>query len=343
MPKILVTGGCGYIGSHTIVDLIENGFEVISVDSNIRSNPEILNVVTQITGKQVQNYVLDLCNLEATQTIFETHKDISGIIHFAAYKSVPESVHDPLKYYQNNLNSLLNILTCIQQFQIPNFIFSSSCSIYGNTNVLPVTEDTPMSRAESPYASTKQMAERIIEDFSVANPTTNSILLRYFNPAGAHPSGLMGEIPQAGAYNVVPILMEALTGARGQFTVTGNDHNTRDGSCIRDYIHVMDVGNAHTKSLQYLLNKKNSSNCEAFNVGIGAGISVLELIAAFDKATGQKLDYSIGPRRAGDVSSIYSDYSKAERLLGWTPQYNVDDILATAWQWFQKGAVFTET
>jgi len=235
---------------------------------------------------------------------------------------------------------LLNVLTCVHQFQIPNFIFSSSCSIYGNTTVLPVTEDTPMCRAESPYASTKQMAERIIEDFSVANPAINSLLLRYFNPAGAHQSGLMGEIPQAGAYNVVPILMEALTGARGKFTVTGNDHDTRDGSCIRDYIHVMDVGNAHTKSLQYLLNKQNTHNCEAFNVGIGAGISVLELIAAFDKATGQQLDYDIGPRRAGDVSSIYSDYSKAKRLLGWTPQYNVDDILATAWQWFQTGYVF---
>ena len=342
MSKILVTGGCGYIGSHTIIDLVENGFDVISIDNNVRSNPEILDVVAQITGKTIPNYAVDLCNLEAIKTVFESHQDIVGIIHFAAYKSVPESVQEPLKYYQNNLNSLLNVLTCIHQYQIPNFIFSSSCSIYGNTSVLPVTEDTPMSRAESPYASTKQMAERIIEDFSVANPNINSILLRYFNPAGAHPSGLMGEIPQAGAYNVVPILMEALTGARDQFTVTGNDHDTRDGSCIRDYIHVMDVGNAHTKSLQYLLNNKNNVNCEAFNVGIGKGISVLELITAFDKATGQKLDYKIGPRRAGDVSAIYSDYSKANKLLGWTPKYNVDDILSTAWQWFQNGSTFVK-
>lgn len=336
MSKILVTGGCGYIGSHTIIDLIENGFDVICLDNNVRSDAKILNAVKKITGQAVPHYSIDLCELDSLRVLFDEHQDIVGIIHFAAYKSVPESVQEPLKYYQNNLDGLLNVLTCIAEYNIPNFIFSSSCSIYGNTNVLPVTEDTPMNPAQSPYASTKQMAERIIQDFAVAHPDTRSLLLRYFNPAGAHPSGLLGEIPQNGAYNVIPILLESLAGIRGQFVVTGDDHPTRDGSCIRDYIHVMDVGNAHTKALEYLIQQHNQDNCEAFNVGIGQGVSVLELIHAFNKATGQELDYKIGPRRAGDVSAIYADYSKAKKLLGWTPQHNVDDILTSAWKWFQN-------
>lgn len=333
MSKILVTGGCGYIGSHTIIDLIENGFEVLCLDSNIRSDVKILDAVQKITGQSVHNYAVDICNLLALQQVFEKHPDILGIIHFAAYKSVPESVQEPLKYYQNNVNGLLNVLDCIQKYHIPNFIFSSSCSVYGNASELPVKETTPWEKAQSPYARTKQVCEFIIQDFAIANPKLKNILLRYFNPAGAHPSGLIGEIPQQGAYNVVPILMESLTGKRGQFEVTGNDHDTRDGTCIRDYIHVMDVANAHTKALQYLFENKNESNCDVFNVGIGQGVSILELIQAFDRATGQELNYRIGPRRAGDVSAIYSDYTKAKNLLGWSPKYNVDDILATAWKW----------
>lgn len=336
MSKILVTGGCGYIGSHTIIDLIQNDFEVICLDSNIRSNPKVLEAIQKITTKAVFNYSIDICQLDLLRELFEQESDIVGVIHFAAYKSVPESVQDPIMYYHNNLTGLLNILTCISEYNIPNFIFSSSCSIYGNTTVLPVTEDTPISKAESPYASTKQMSEQIIRDFSVANPAVNSILLRYFNPAGAHPSGFLGEIPQNGAYNVVPLLLESLVGMRAPFVVTGDDHDTRDGSCIRDYIHVMDLANAHTKSLEYLLQKRQQENCEAFNIGIGQGISVLELIEAFNKATGQELNFSIGPRRAGDVSAIYADYTKAKELLGWSPEYNVDDILSTAWQWFQN-------
>ena len=337
MPKILVTGGCGYIGSHTIIDLIENNFDVISVDSNVRSDVRILNAVKKITGRTVPNYAVDIAQLDALRAVFEQEKDIAGIIHFAAFKSVPESVQQPLKYYNNNIKGLLNILECLQEYNIPNLIFSSSCSVYGNTTALPVKESTPMGKAESPYAMTKQMCEQIIRDFSVAQPQIKSILLRYFNPGGAHPSSLIGEIPQQGAYNVIPILIDALTGVRDQFVVTGQDHPTRDGSCIRDYIHVMDVGNAHTKSLQYLLQNKNTSNCEAFNVGIGLGVSVLELIAAFDKATGQKLNYRIGERRAGDVSAIYADYTKARELLGWSPKYDVDDILSTTWKWYQNG------
>lgn len=334
MAKILVTGGCGYIGSHTIIDLLENNFDVISLDSNVRSDVRMLNAVATISGQKVPNYAVDICDLDALKAVFEEHPDLQGIIHFAAYKSVPESVAHPLRYYQNNINGLLNMLQCIKDFNIPNFIFSSSCSVYGNASELPVKETTPLERAESPYARTKQMCEEIIRDFSVANPDIKSILLRYFNPGGAHPSGLLGEIPQQGAFNVIPILIDALEGKRDQFAVTGNDHPTRDGSCIRDYIHVMDVGNAHTKSLQYLIEDRNEHNCEVFNVGIGQGVSVLELIEAFDRATGRTLDFKIGPRRAGDVSAIYADYDKAKRLLGWTPKYDVNDILATAWQWY---------
>jgi UDP-glucose 4-epimerase len=337
MAKILVTGGCGYIGSHTIIDLIENNFEVVSLDSNIRSDARMLQAVEKITGQKVLNYAVDITDLNALKEVFEQQPDIVGIIHFAAYKSVPESVAQPLSYYQNNITGLLNMLQCVKDFNLPNFIFSSSCSVYGNASELPVKETTPLERAESPYARTKQMCEAIIQDFSAANSNIKSILLRYFNPGGAHHSGIIGEIPQPGAYNVIPILIDALEGKRAQFAVTGNDHDTRDGSCIRDYIHVMDVGNAHTKSLQYLLSNKNELNCEIFNVGIGQGVSVLELIEAFDRATGRSLDYKIGPRRDGDVSSIYADYGKAKKMLGWTPKYDVNDILSTAWKWYQSG------
>lgn len=351
MAKILVTGGCGYIGSHTIIDLLNHGFEVICIDNNVHSSAAILERVQHITGQQVPHYTVDLCDLKATQAVFEAHPDIQGIIHFAAYKSVPKSVTNPLSYYHNNINSLLNVLNCIQQYQIASFVFSSSCSVYGNTNALPVKETTPMGRAESPYASTKQMCERIIQDFSVAQPHTQSMLLRYFNPAGAHPSGLIGEIPQAGSYNVVALLLETAVGKRSSFSVTGTDHPTRDGSCIRDYIHVMDVANAHTKALQYLLDTnrvitqapEDLPNCTIFNIGIGEGTSVLELIQAFEDATGQVVPHHIGPRRAGDVSAIYANYDKAAEFLHWVPQYTVKDILATAWRWFQAAYLSTKS
>ena len=337
MPTILVTGGCGYIASHATIDLIDNGFDVICVDSNVRSSADILKAVQLITGKKVPHYAIDICNLSDLQEVFKTHPDIQGIIHFAAYKSVPESVASPLKYYDNNLNGLLNVLTCIEQFNIPNFIFSSSCSVYGNSTELPVKETTPLNKAQSPYAYTKQVSERMIEDFSAINASTNSILLRYFNPGGAHPSAKLGEIPQKGAYNVIPILIEALTGQRDTFQVTGNDYDTRDGSCVRDYIHIMDLANAHTKALQYLIQQNNDTNCEIFNIGIGDGVSVLELIGAFNRAVGRELDYIIGPRRTGDVAAIYADSTKSKERLQWEPKYTVDDILSTAWQWYLTG------
>lgn len=339
MNKVLVTGGCGYIGSHTIVDLIENGFSVVSVDNLSNADGSALDGVEAITGVRVQNYAIDLCDLAATKTIFQDHPDISGIIHFAALKSVGDSVHQPLAYFHNNLNSLLNVLSCSEEFGVKSFIFSSSCSVYGNTEALPVLESTPFAPAESPYARTKQMGEQMIEDFSNVHPTINSVLLRYFNPAGAHPTAQLGESPRNKANNLVPIITEVAIGKREGLTVFGNDYDTRDGSCIRDYIHVMDLANAHVKALQYLQENNNESNCEVFNVGIGEGVSVLEAINAFEKVTQQKFNWNIGPRRAGDVVAIYADPKKSMEQLNWQPQYSIDDIMKSAWAWEQARSV----
>lgn len=336
MSKILVTGGCGYIGSHTIVDLLQNGFDVISADNFVRSTTQTLAGIKAITGIDVPNYNVDLCDAAATAQIFAENPDIMGVIHFAALKSVPESVAQPLVYYQNNLNTLVNVLHNVKQYKIPYFIFSSSCSVYGNVAELPVVENTPLGKAESPYARTKQMGEQIVQDLIASNPHTRAILLRYFNPAGAHPSIELGEIPQAGSYNMVPILTETAIGIRQQFTVMGSDYPTRDGSCIRDYIHIIDLADAHTKCLQYLQANGNEQACEVFNVGIGQGVTVLEAIHAFERASGKPLNYTVGGRRAGDIAAIYADYTRAAQRLGWQPRYTVDDIMHTAWQWQLK-------
>ncbi len=332
MKKVLVSGGCGYIGSHTIVDLIDNGFDVVSVDNHINSDPKVLKRIEKITGKKVKNYKIDLCNEKKLQKVFKENKDIVGIIHFAALKSVGDSVEKPLWYFKNNLNSTLNLLEAAKTYKVKNFIFSSSCTVYGNAKKLPVTEETPLLKAESPYGLTKQMGEEIIESFSKANPKHNSILLRYFNPGGAHESKLMGESPTQ-AMNLVPVITEQAIGKRKSITVFGDDYDTRDGSCVRDYIHVMDLANAHTKAMQYLLKKKNKTNCEAYNLGIGEGATVLEVINAFEKVSGKKLNYKIGPRREGDVIAIYSNYKKAKKRLKWQPKRNIEDIMRTAWEW----------
>lgn len=331
--KILVTGGCGYIGSHTIVDLIDNGFEVISVDSTIRSSEKVLEGIKEITGVAVQNYKIDLCDKAATRTIFQDHPEIKGIIHFAALKSVPESVEKPLDYFNNNLNSLLSVLACQKEFEIPHFIFSSSCSVYGNTAELPVTETTAFMEAECPYARTKQMGEHIVRDFTNANPSLNGVLLRYFNPAGAHESSKIGELTFGPASNLVPVITDTAAGKRESFTVFGSDYSTRDGSCVRDYIHVMDLANAHTKAIQYLTKKANAANCEVFNLGIGQGVTVLEAINAFEKVTGLSLNYEVGSRRPGDVEAIYSNYEQAALKLQWEPTRDIEDIMRTAWAW----------
>jgi UDP-glucose 4-epimerase len=331
--KVLVTGGCGYIGSHTIVDLLDNGFDVISADNLSNATEESLKGVKKITGKKVKNYAIDLCDKDKTKSIFEENPALVGIIHFAALKSVGDSVFQPLRYFDNNLNSLLNILKYAKEFEVPHIIFSSSCSVYGNSEELPVTEETPWQDAESPYARTKQMGEHIIQDFTNINKNNQAILLRYFNPAGAHESALLGESPSNKANNLVPVITETAIGKRDSMTVFGDDYDTRDGSCIRDYIHVMDLANAHTKCLQYLMSGKNESNCEVFNVGLGDGATVLEAVQAFEKVSGQKLNYEIGPRRAGDVIAIYANVKKASELLGWSPKHGIESIMKTAWEW----------
>ncbi len=336
MQKILVTGGMGYIGSHTIIDLIDHGFEVVSVDNLSNATELPLEKIEAITGQQIQNYVVDLVDLEATRQIFADHSDIVGIIHFAALKLVGESVEKPLAYFNNNLNSLLNIITCMQEYEVPHLIFSSSCSVYGNAEELPVTEATPMGEAESPYARTKQMGEQICNDVANIAKQLNFVLLRYFNPAGAHESGLLGESPANKPSNLVPVITETAIGKREKMTVFGADYDTRDGSCVRDYIHIMDLANAHTKAIQYLLAGKNESNLEVFNLGIGSGVTVLEAIKAFETTSGQKLNYEIGPRRPGDVIAIYANLEKASHQLGWTPSRNIEDIMQTAWAWEQK-------
>lgn len=339
MKKILVTGGCGYIGSHTIVDLINNGFEVISVDNLINANEDILESVEQISGRKVTNYNIDLCDLEASRKIFKDHPDIEGVIHFAALKHVGESVDQPIRYFNNNLNSLLTVISCMKEFGVHNLIFSSSCSVYGNAKELPVMETTTLQEAESPYARTKQMGEQICQDVAHKFEQLNFVLLRYFNPAGAHESALIGESPKNKASNLVPVITETAIGRRAKMTVFGDDYDTRDGSCVRDYIHVMDLANAHTKALSYLIEAKNESNCEVFNLGIGEGVTVLEAIEAFEKVTEQKLNYEIGPRRAGDVVAIYSNHQKASDLLGWTPTRGIEDIMKTAWDWEKARSV----
>ena len=332
MKTILVTGGCGYIGSHTIVDLIQHGYEVISADNNSRSNPEILDGVEKIIGRKIKNYHVDLCVFDDTHAIFQENPDIIGIIHFAAYKAVGESVENPLRYYDNNLNSLINILRCCEEFAVPNFVFSSSCTVYGNPDSSPVTEDSPMKKAESPYGSTKQMGEEIVQQTANSNHI-QSILLRYFNPVGAHPSGEIGEIPIGRPANLVPAITQTAIGKLPQMQVYGNDYPTRDGSCVRDYIHVSDIAHAHTLALDFLIAEKNKTNCEIFNLGTGNGYTVLEVINTFEKVSEQKLNYTIAGRRPGDIIGIFANNEKAKQVLGWTPAYNLDDMMLTAWNW----------
>ena len=334
MAKILITGGCGYIGSHTIVDLIENGYEVISIDNLINSSESVLDGIQTITGKSVKNHAIDLCDLQSVKNVFEAHDDIYGIIHFAALKNVGESVEQPLRYYENNIVGLINLLKCQVEYQVAQFVFSSSCSVYGNVNELPVVEDHPIGSAESPYARTKQMSEFIIQDLAV-NGELKYALLRYFNPAGAHHSIEIGESPINPALNLVPVITETAIGDREKTVVFGNDYPTRDGSCVRDYIHIEDLANAHTKALQYL-ESQNHGVCEIINLGTGEGTTVLEAIQAFESVTGRRLNYEIGPRRPGDVIAVYADNKKANELIQWSPKRSIEDIMDSAWKWELK-------
>ncbi len=324
------------------MDLIQNGFEVISVDNLSKGSLKMLEGIEKVTGVKVKNYKVDLCNLDDTEAIFLENPDIVGIIHFAAFKSVPESVNEPLMYFRNNINSLLNILQCAEDFDVDNFVFSSSCSVYGNATLLPVSEDAPLAEPESPYARTKQMGEAICRDFTNIHKDFNTILLRYFNPVGAHPSALIGEFQDL-SESVVPVITQTAIGKRKEMVVFGNDYDTRDGSCVRDYIHVMDIANAHTRALQYIMDDRNKANCEVFNLGTGNGVTVLELVSAFERVSGLKLNYRIGARREGDIIKVYADNNRARTLLEWDTKYDLDAMMDTAWRWEQAVAEMKKT
>jgi len=333
--QILVTGGAGYIGSHTIIEILQNtDFEVISIDDYSTSSEATYQRIESITGKKISYHQIDLKNAEQLYQVINKYKNIVGIIHFAAHKWVGDSVENPLKYYQNNIGGLTNILKIQKTFNIPYFIFSSSCSVYGNIEQLPVTENSPLNKAESPYAATKQMGERVIEDFITANTNLKAISLRYFNPVGAHISGLNGEI-QPQANNLLPYITQAAIGRIDKFTVYGNDYSTRDGTCIRDYIHVSDIANAHVLALQKLIEEKNYPNYDVINLGSGNGVSVQEVIETFEKENNLKLNYEVGGRREGDVVSIYSDSSKAKEILGWECKLGLKEMVVSAWKWEQ--------
>lgn len=335
MQTILVTGGCGYIGAHTIVDLIENGFNVISVDNLSRASDQSLVGIEKITGKKIKNYTVDLTDKVATENIFIENPGITGIIHFAAYKAVGESVELPLDYYENNLFSLVHLLQMSVKYHAKHFIFSSSCTVYGNPDTSRVTEATPLQAAASPYGATKQMGEVIVKDTAHTYPIS-AILLRYFNPVGAHPSTAIGELPIGRPQNLVPAITQTAIGKLPKMQVHGNDYDTRDGSCIRDYIHVCDIAHAHTLALQYSIKNNQEKSCEVFNLGTGNGITVLEAIQAFEKVSGVQLNYEIGPRRAGDIVAIYANNDKAVKELGWNCKFGLEEMMLTAWQWEQS-------
>jgi len=333
--KILVTGGLGFIGSHTAVELQNQGFEVVIVDNLSNSSIEVLDGISKITGKVPAFEKLDLREKNAVQDFFKRHADISGVIHFAASKAVGESVENPLLYYENNINTLVYLLQELQKKEQANFIFSSSCTVYGQAEKMPITEDAPVQQAMSPYGNTKQIGEEIIKDV-VKVSNIHAILLRYFNPIGAHPSAEIGELPIGVPQNLVPFITQTGIGLRKELSVFGDDYPTPDGTCIRDYIHVVDLAKAHVIALQRLLDKKNVEKAETFNVGTGTGSSVLEVIQTFEKVSGQKLPYKIVDRREGDVTEAYANTDKANTVLGWKAQSTLEDALVSAWKWEQK-------
>ena len=334
--KILVTGGTGYIGSHTSVELIEEGFDVIIIDNLYNSEADVADKIHLITGVKPLLEVLDLCNHEKLDRFIQDHKDISAIIHFAAYKAVGESVNKPLDYYRNNLLSLVNILTVMKRYDIPDLVFSSSCTVYGQPEKLPVTEDAPLQPATSPYGNTKQIGEAIIRDTTISDKNTHAISLRYFNPIGAHPSSLIGELPRGVPENLVPYITQTAFGIRDELKVFGNDYDTPDGSCIRDYLHVVDLAKAHVVAVKRLIGKRNRKNYEVFNLGTGNGISVLEAIKSFERVSGINLKYKIVGRREGDIEKIWADPSFANRELGWKTLSSLDEAMRTAWDWEKK-------
>ncbi|GGG54828.1 UDP-glucose 4-epimerase [Croceivirga lutea] len=334
--KILVTGGLGFIGSHTVVELQNEGFEAVIVDNLSNSSEKVLDGIFAITGKRPIFEKFDLRDKQKVQNFFEKHKDVAGVIHFAASKAVNESVEEPLLYYENNLGVLTYILQELVKKDKSNFIFSSSCTVYGQADEMPITENAPVKPAESPYGNTKQVGEEVIKDTCKVNAQLAAIALRYFNPIGAHPSAEIGELPIGVPQNLVPYITQTGAGLREQLSVFGDDYPTTDGTCIRDYIHVVDLAKAHVAAMKRLVEGKNDSNYEVFNLGTGKGSSVLEVIKSFEKVSGAKLNYKIAPRREGDVIQAYADTKKANNILGWKAQSTLDEAMASAWTWEKK-------
>jgi len=331
--KILVTGGTGYIGSHTTVELQKAGYDVVIIDNLSNSSIEVLDGIEAITGIRPEFVKGDVCDIHTLRKLFTDYPGIKGIINFAASKAVGESVQKPLLYYRNNLNSLMNLLECMPEFGVKGIVFSSSCTVYGEPDVNPIDETAPIKPATSPYGNTKQISEEIITDYIHSGAPIKSIILRYFNPVGAHPSALIGELPNGVPNNLIPYLTQTAAGIRKELTVFGNDYNTPDGSCIRDFIDVVDLAQAHVVAMHRMLDKDNTDSIEIFNLGTGKGLSVLELLNSFERATGVKVPYKIGPRRAGDIEQIWAIPNKANKVLGWEAKVNIDDTMRNAWAW----------
>lgn len=333
---ILVTGGTGYIGSHTAVELIGEGYEVVIVDNLSNSTTDPLNGIEEITGVRPAFEQFDLCDKPLVEAFFNKYSPLKAIIHFAAYKAVGESVENPLMYYRNNLVSLMNLLECMEEYRVPSIVFSSSCTVYGQPKELPVTENAPILPAESPYGNTKQICEEILRDSVRSTPSLQVIALRYFNPIGAHPTALIGELPRGTPNNLVPFVTQTAAGLRGALQVFGNDYPTPDGSAVRDYINVTDLAKAHVTAIRRLLDRKNEAGIEFFNLGTGRGTSVLEVVKTFEEVTGVPVKYEITGRRAGDIVAMWADTTKANHVLGWKAKTSLGDTLLSAWKWEKK-------
>lgn len=333
MSTILVTGGTGYIGSHTTVELMESGMDVVILDNLENSKKEVIDGITAITGKAPCFEETDLRDREATFAVFEKHPEIGAVIHFAAYKAVSESVEKPLAYYKNNLLSLVNLLEAMQKYEVEDIVFSSSCTVYGQPETMPVTEDAPIQNATSPYGNTKQICEEILRDVVYSKGRIGVISLRYFNPVGAHVSAIIGELPLGIPANLVPFITQTAIGIRKQLSVFGDDYNTHDGSAIRDYINVVDLARAHVVAIKRLIGNRQEKTLEVFNLGTGTGLSVLEVIRAFESATGEKVNYKVVARREGDIEQVWADTRKANDELGWKAEIGLEETLRSAWKW----------
>lgn len=334
--KILVTGGTGYIGSHTVVELQNAGYEVVIIDNLSNSDKNVLDGIERITGIRPAFVEADCTDMKALRNLFETHKGINGIINFAASKAVGESVQKPLLYYRNNLNTLVNLLELMPEFGTKGIVFSSSCTVYGEPDENPVTEKAPIKKATSPYGNTKQISEEIITDYVTSGAPIKSVILRYFNPVGAHPSAEIGELPNGVPQNLIPFLTQTAIGIRKELSVFGNDYNTPDGSCIRDFINVVDLAKAHVTAMERMLEDKSDDKVEIFNLGTGVGLSVLQLINAFESATGVKVPHKIVGRRAGDIEKVWANPEKANKVLGWTATTPIGDTMRSAWNWQKR-------